>query len=300
MPPELCPATPTPTLASRCPSERPCAPPPSPSRGVRSLPPQVSRQQSENQREQGEVLPTPNALSSTSRALLSLKPADSAPVSDRLYKQGMHAKRARAAAARQAEERELDNPDLTFAPTLSSTSLALVDAQREERRLADEDPWSYHHLEHHRRAQAQLHLSRLYARDEMRENTFQPRIGRASIEIARERRSGSAPPSRRRAEAPRAGPIHASLHEDHRYKKRHLLLRESQTEAQIEEKARSRSVKLLRRESLDRLVHSNETKEEELEALRQYLHRDQVSQTQLSPEPVPPLRSGWGGGSGQG
>ena len=34
---------------------------------------------------------------------------------------------------------------------------------------------------------------------------------------------------------------------------------------QIEEKARSRSVKLLRRESLDRLVHSNETKEEEPE-----------------------------------
>ena len=88
----------------------------------------------------------------------------------------MQSKHARASAARQAKQRELDNDDCTFAPTLSSTSLALVATEREERRLADADPWSYHHLEHQRRAAAQLHLTRLYARDQLRDNTFRPRL----------------------------------------------------------------------------------------------------------------------------
>ena len=185
---------------------------------------------------------------------------------DRLYEQGMQAKHARASAARQAKQRELDNDDCTFAPTLSSTSLALVATEREERRLADADPWSYHHLEHHRRAAAQLHLSRLYARDELRDNTFHPSVGRKSNAIARERRSTSAPPSRRRAEAPRSGDVHTSLHEDHKYKKRQQLRLESQTEREIQDSARSHSVKVLSREDLDRLVNSNATKQAELAA----------------------------------
>ena len=224
---------------------------------------------------------TPHALSSTSRALLSLKEttdggnADSRSYGDRLYEQGMQAKHARASAARQAKQRELDNDDCTFAPTLSSTSLALVATEREERRLADADPWSYHHLEHHRRAAAQLHLSRLYARDELRDNTFHPSVGRKSNAIARERRSTSAPPSRRRAEAPRSGDVHTSLHEDHKYKKRQQLLVESQVDKERQDSSRSNSVKVLRSEALHRLVHSNVTKEEELGALRDYLYRPQ-------------------------
>ena len=224
---------------------------------------------------------TPHALSSTSRALLSLKEttdggnADSRSYGDRLYEQGMQAKHARASAARQAKQRELENDDCTFAPTLSSTSLALVATEREERRLADADPWSYHHLEHHRRAAAQLHLSRLYARDELRDNTFHPSVGRKSNAIARERRSTSAPPSRRRAEAPRSGDVHTSLHEDHKYKKRQQLLVESQVDKERQDSSSSNSVKVLRSEALHRLVHSNVTKEEELGALRDYLYRPQ-------------------------
>jgi hypothetical protein len=224
---------------------------------------------------------TPYALSSTSRALLSLKEsadggnAQAGPVGDRLYEQGMQAKHARASATREAKQRELDNDDCTFAPTLSSTSLALVATEREERRLADADPWSYHHLEHHRRTAAQLHLSRLYARDELRENTFHPSVGRRSKAIARERRSASAPPSRRRAEAPRSGDVHKALHDDHKYKKRQQLLVESQVDKERQDSSRSNSVKVLRSEALHRLVNSNVTKEEELGALRDYLYRPQ-------------------------
>ena len=67
---------------------------------------------------------------------------------------------------------------VTLILTITLTLTLNLPSEREERRLADADPWSYHHLEHHRRAAAQLHLSRLYARDELRENTFHPRIGR--------------------------------------------------------------------------------------------------------------------------
>ena len=45
---------------------------------------------------------------------------------DRLYEQGMQSKHARACAAREAKQRELEKDDCTFAPVLSSTSLALV------------------------------------------------------------------------------------------------------------------------------------------------------------------------------
>lgn len=143
---------------------------------------------------------------------------------------------------------------------------------------------SHHHLEAQRRQQAQMHLARLYARDQMREMPFHPRVTRSSEEIDRRaRRSGSAPPSRRRTEAPRVpsrdGTIHDSLFEDAKYKRRELLKTEAELEGQIADVANSHSVKVLRKESLRRLCTSHLTKEDEIGALREYLHRPQDPET---------------------
>ena len=61
--------------------------------------------------------------------------------------------------------------------------------------------------------------------------------------------------------------------QDAKYKRRELLKTEAEVEGQIQDTSTMRTVKVLRKESLQRLCTSHLTKENEIDALREYMHR---------------------------
>jgi hypothetical protein len=96
--------------------------------------------------------------------------------------------------------------------------------------------------------------------------------------VARRRRAGSAPPTRRflapRVESERAGvEIHESLYADAKVKRRHMVETEAALEKRVQDAATAKMARSLKPDSFHRLCYGWQQKEAELEALREYLHR---------------------------
>ena len=199
-------------------------------------------------------------------------------VFERLFQEGEFSKQNRLRAQAEAQaDRDRDDPDLTFQPTLSTTSRSLASqraaATRAPGRPSD-DVFERHHREATRRAQAQTQLSRLYARQEDRETTFHPTISSRSAKLARAR---SAPPRARgkeRTEAPRGGaPIHDALFGDAAAKRRRQQAIDLQKKAEEDAAAAAHSLKAVAPAVIERHSRYREKKEEELAILRRYLQR---------------------------
>ncbi|KAL1495797.1 hypothetical protein AB1Y20_016658 [Prymnesium parvum] len=227
-------------------------------------------QRSRSDAELHAVQSTPSRISATSRRLLELRGESAGPASERLYSQGMRSLAIRERVAEKAAAQQ--DPEATFTPTVNPLSARLTTECRRLGGVSGEDRWTRQHQEARRRQLLHHRLSLLHSQSAMRELTLTPVISSESRKIIRLRRSGSAPPLRR-TEAARSGPIHNSLYEDAKVKRRALLLKEREMESQIDAASRSRSAAVLRPSSLHRLCHSHEEKEVELDLLRSYLHK---------------------------
>lgn len=206
-----------------------------------------------------------------------------AAVTDRLYAEGRQLKERRRLAAEEAQRKADDDPELTFRPEVSVATREI--AARVSVARGGTDLWTAQHEEARRRELAHAHLAMLYAQEAQREETFAPRLSRATVRLAHNaRRAASAPRERRPAAGGRSSardylaprldrPIHQSLYDDAKYKAQRMRDNETRLEAEARRAATSRDAEAVSREDIERMHSAGQAREVELSALREYLHR---------------------------